>query len=251
MALKPTALCTLLICSFLYACTPMQHVAKTEVRYETVQSEQNNTGDASINALIAPYKVQIDAEMNEVIGTVAKEMTKRKPESALGNFFVDAMMWGALKEDPEVAFAIANYGGLRVPYLAAGPLTRGQIFELSPFDNLIVIVHMPGALVDSLMHNVAETGGWPVSNEVRMQINDGGLVGYTIKGEMIVPTAIYKVAMPDYLANGGDGFDELIPLDRTQSGKLVRDLIIEHVISQTAAGHKIDVGINGRIVNVN
>lgn len=236
------------LCGLLLGCTPVQHISKTEVRYESVESTASLAGDDSITALIAPYKSQIDAEMNEVIGTVAKELTKRKPESTLGNFYADAMMAGAVQLDPEVDFAIANYGGLRVPYLSPGPLTKGQIFELSPFDNLLVIVQIPADILDTLMHRLAASGGWPVSKGLNMTINDAGLVDYTIDGLAPQSTAIYRVAMPDYVANGGDGLDELIPLERIQSGILVRDVIMEYVIALTQSGQKIDGNIEGRIV---
>ncbi len=250
MALKQPTILLFLLAAFLFGCTSVQHISRSEVKYETVQSSQDYLDDVDINQIIAPYKAQIDAEMNEVIGTVAQELTKRKPESTLGNWYVDAMMAGALKEDPEVDFAIANYGGLRVPYLSPGSLTRGQLFELSPFDNLLVIVQVPGDILDSMMHQLAATGGWPVSKEIKMSINDNKLMDCTIKGKPVNSSAIYKVAMPDYIANGGDGFSLLIPLTRTQSGILVRDVIIQYAIDLTKRGNKIDASLEGRVVYV-
>ena len=100
--------------------------------------------------MIEPYKSTLDVQMNEVIGTVSQEMTKKKPESTLGNWYADAMIAGTKKEGYPVDFAISNYGGLRVPYISAGPLTRGEIYELCPFDNLLVIVDVPGDILDIL-----------------------------------------------------------------------------------------------------
>lgn len=248
MAVKLYTLLFAGLCGLLLGCTPVQHISKTEVRYESVESTPSLVGDDSITALIAPYKSQIDAEMNEVIGTVAKELTKRKPESTLGNFYADAMMTGAAKLDPEVDFAIANYGGLRVPYLSPGPLTKGQIFELSPFDNLLVVVQIPGDILDTLMQRLAVSGGWPVSKSLKMTINDAGFINYTINGQVPSASAVYRVAMPDYVANGGDGLDELIALERVQSGILVRDVIMDYVIALTQNGQKVDGNIEGRIV---
>lgn len=241
----------LLFFSFLFiGCAPVQHISKTDVKYQTVESDQENSGDASINEMITPYKAQINEEMNEVIGTVASELTKGKPESTLGNFVCDAMLAGALQEDPEVDFAMANYGGLRIPYITAGPLTKGQIFELSPFDNLLVIVQIPGQVLDTLMVHIAAMGGWPVSHGLKMSINNGVLVDYTVHGQPTSSATIYKVALPDYIANGGDGLSELIPLDRSQSGKLVRDIIMEYAIEITQQGKEINGVVEGRVVNV-
>ena len=113
-----------------------------------------------------------------------------------------------------------------------------------------MIVQIPGDILTTLFHHLAETGGWPVSTSVRMSINKGELIDYSVNGSAIDDNTIYKVAMPDYIANGGDGFKELIPLSRAQSGILVRDILIEHVIELTKSGKDIDAAIEGRVINV-
>ena len=231
----------------LTGCTQYRHISRTDVTYTTVESHTTTDQDESIVALIAPYKEQIDAEMNEVIGNVARELTKRRPESTLGNFVGDAMMYGALKEDPEVSFAVSNYGGLRVNYLSPGALTKGKIFELSPFDNTLVIVEMNVSELDTLMQAIAGMGGWPISRGVKIIIHKDAPAEYTIHGKKPDPNAIYKVAMPDYIANGGDGLKHLISLERSQSGKLVRDIIMEYVGALTQKGESVDAAIEGRI----
>ncbi len=250
MALKTISPVLVVLTSLLLSCAPMQHISKTEVSYQTVDTGQEQITSTAIDDIIAPYKDQINAEMNEVIGIVASELTKGKPESKLGNFVCDAMLAGALKEDPDVAFAMANYGGLRIPYITAGPLTKGQIFELSPFDNLLVIVEIPGDVLDSLMYHIASVGGWPVSSGLKMKIDNGVLVDYTVKGQQANASTIYKVALPDYIADGGDGLKELIPLERSQSGRLVRDIIMAYAMEMTQKGKEIDAQIEGRIINV-
>ncbi|MBL0145080.1 MAG: 5'-nucleotidase C-terminal domain-containing protein [Chitinophagaceae bacterium] len=37
-----------------------------------------------------------------------------------------------------------NYGGIRLPAIPAGNITRGKIFELAPFDNIIVLQKISG-----------------------------------------------------------------------------------------------------------
>ncbi len=73
----------------------------------------------------------------------------------------------------------------------------------------------------------------------------------TIHGSSVRPETIYKVAMPDYVANGGDGLKMLIPLERVQTGRLVRDILIAYAEEITRNGHPISASIEGRIVNSN
>ncbi len=247
MAVRQITWIGLVLVVILSGCTQYRHISRTDVSYTTVASDGSFMPDESIEAMIAPYKTQIDAEMNEVIGEVAKELTKRRPESTLGNFVGDAMMFGALKEDPEVDFAVSNYGGLRVTYLSPGPVTKGKIFELSPFDNTLVIVEMNASELDTLMQAIAGMGGWPISQQVKMILHGDSPAEYTINGKTPDPNKIYKVAMPDYIANGGDGLKYLIPLERYQSGKLVRDYIMDYITSLTEKGERVDARIEGRI----
>lgn len=243
-----TILYAILLCSLTYGgCTSVQHISKTNIGYESVSSKSDIVPDQEITAMIEPYKSTLDAQMNEVIGTVSQEMTKKKPESTLGNWYSDAMIAGTKKEGYAVDFAISNYGGLRVPYISAGPLTRGEIYELCPFDNLLVIVDVPGNILDTLLQQIASSEGWPVSNEIRMVIKDNKIESCTIHNQPIVSSQIYKVAMPDYVANGGDGLKSLIPLSRVQTSKLIRDILIEYAQESTRMGKGISASIDGRI----
>jgi 2',3'-cyclic-nucleotide 2'-phosphodiesterase (5'-nucleotidase family) len=248
MALKNSCLLFAALVFTLSGCTTVQHISKTNVRYESISSKSSLAPDEEITALLAPYKEKLDAQMNEVVGTVAKEMTKKKPESTLGNWFADGMLAGAEKAGFKADLAVSNYGGLRLPYLAAGPLTRGELFELCPFDNMLVIVDVPGVLLDSLLLQIAEADGWPVSKGVRMIIQNKSLQSCTIHGTAVMPEKIYKVAMPDYVANGGDGLKMLIPLERVQTGRLVRDILIAYAEESTRNGQPISASIEGRIV---
>jgi len=229
-------------------CTTVQHISNTKVGYEPISTTTTTETDADVAAMIVPYRAKLEDQMNEVLANIKQEMVKGKPESTLGNWFTDAMLAAALKIDPEVDFAIANYGGLRIPSLSAGPLTRGELYELCPFDNSILIVEVPGNILDTFLQHVALSEGWPVSKGIRMIIDDRKMINCTIGGRMIDSATTYKVAMPDYVANGGDDMSMLIPLSRVQTGIIQRDALIEY--AQEATKHNMDVSaiIEGRII---
>ncbi len=248
MVMKQFLLISYLAAISLAGCTTVQHISKTKVSYEVMGDQTASQEDEEINQMVAPYKVQLDAEMNEVIAHLSEGLTKKKPESTLGNWFSDAMMTSVVKDGYAADFAISNYGGLRVPEITAGPLTRGEIYELCPFDNLLVVMDVPGNIVDTILQQIAASEGWPVSGELRMVIRDKKMIQCTIHGVPLDMATTYKVVMPDYVANGGDGLKSLIPLTRQQTGRLVRDILIEHAIATAKAGKEVTAKIEGRIV---
>lgn len=247
MALKKYSLLLFYLLLLGTACTPVQHISRTDVKYTVVRADAAPKEDQEVTVMIAPYKMQLDAVMNEVLGTLPADLTKQKPESTLGNWVADVILERVRKEGHQVDLAIVNYGGLRVPYLSAGPLTRGELFELSPFDNTIQVLDVPGHKLDSVFLLIAETEGWPVSKDVKLVISNKKVVSAIINNQPLDPGKIYKVATLDYVATGGDNMKMLIPLSRIQTGLILRDVLIENVRESTAAGRPIMPALEGRI----
>ena len=212
------------------------------------QSTAIPVADPAIEALITPYKTKLDAEMNEVIGSVAKTMEKAKPESALGNWMAD-LFYEQIREytKGDVDFASMNYGGIRIPSLQYGEVTRGKVFELMPFDNMLVVVHADAATVQQFADNAAKNGGIPVSKQLRFEIKDGKAHHVTINERPLQEGRIYKIGVSDYVANGGDDCTFLVDKKRDETGVLMRDAIIDYVKKQTAQGKQLNAQLDGRI----
>jgi 2',3'-cyclic-nucleotide 2'-phosphodiesterase (5'-nucleotidase family) len=237
----------LLLTAFTISCTTVQHISKVNVSYDVPSKQSNPATDEEIKTMITPYKVQLDSKMNEVLANVATNLTKGQPESTMGNWLTDAMMCAVEREGLQADFAVYNYGGMRVPVITAGPLTMGELYEFSPFDNTLMIVDVPGNIVDSLFRFVALKDGWPVSDNIRMVIKDKQLISFTINGQPVDLNKIYKAAVPDYVANGGDNTSFMIGLKRIQTGLLVRNLLVQYAAETARSGNDINVGLQGRI----
>jgi 2',3'-cyclic-nucleotide 2'-phosphodiesterase (5'-nucleotidase family) len=240
--------CLILFSCLVLSCTSVQHISKMNVSYDVPSKQTNPTTDETIRDMVEPYKSQLDEKMNQVLANVGTELSKKQPESTLGNWATDAMMAGVHREGLPGDFAVCNYGGLRMPVITVGPLTIGEIYELSPFDNTIMIVDMPGNLVDTLFQFIADRNGWPVSDNIRMTMKGGKMLSCEINGKPIDPNAIYKAVLPDYVANGGDDARFMIGLKRIQTGLLQRDLIIQYAAETAKMGKDINVALDGRIV---
>lgn len=206
----------------------IQHLSSIHPEYYRIDKRQPSD-DKEIASIIAPYKEKLDATMNEVIGTVEKTMNKSKPNSPLNNWMADVLLSQARKNAGHVDFALQNYGGIRIPTLAQGDVTLGKIYELMPFDNLLVVLTADGKVVQQLMDKIADYGGWPVSKGTSFRIDNGKAVDMIINGKTFSIDGKYTFALPDYIANGGDGSDFLSGADRIDLNLLVRDAIIQEI----------------------
>lgn len=233
----------------LFSCRTTTYLSSIEASKETLNAELGIEEDSSINALIQPYKIKLDEQMNQIIGETVLDLKKKRPESTLGNWMADAIQRQAEKQlGKPIAFAIQNYGGIRIPQIKKGKITKGMIYELMPFDNTIVILSLNSAEVQELMEHITSGGGWPVSQGIKVTQNDAGILDIKINGEALKKGKVYKAAIPDYVANGGSDSGFLIGKPQQVLSFFIRDVLIadveEHTINKKVIGSKIE----GRIV---
>ena len=232
--------------ALLISCTPQQQTTRT-YDYQGYKIEEQNKVDERIIKMLAPYSDSINKIMNRVIGFSTTGLTKKQPESELGNFMTDCMKEMAQQKfDKKVDAAFVNYGGIR-SYLPKGDITVGKIYELMPFDNLIVLQEVKGAVLKKFLDKVAERGGWPVSG-MSYQIKEKHPQNILLDGKPIDDNTIYTIANTDYIAlQGGDDCSMLKELPTVNIGYLFRDALIEYVQQVTKKGNPIEGKIEGRV----
>ncbi len=220
---------------------------KIAVRYSGYKINNSVTQDTALTILLAPYKDSINKSMNTVIGFSTDGLTKKQPESGLGNFMTDAMRLMAEKKfNTHVDAAFVNYGGIR-SYLPKGEITIGKIFELMPFDNLIVLQAVKGDSLLSYLNAIAERNGWPVSG-ITFGIKDRKAINILIAGKPLDTLATYTIANSDYIANGGDNTGMLKIFPQKNMGYLLRDALIAYTKLLTQEGQSIDAKPEKRII---
>jgi 2',3'-cyclic-nucleotide 2'-phosphodiesterase (5'-nucleotidase family) len=234
------------LCLLFSACKTNTFYVKTEHNYLSVKDAQDE--DSTLINFIAPYKEQVGVEMNKIIGEVKMMITRGQPESSLGNWASDATFVQCEKYlGMKLDFAVLNLGGLRILSIPKGPITKGKLFELMPFDNTLVAVEMMGKDLPLLFDHIAKKGGWPVSKHIKMLIKDGKATQLTISGLAINPEKIYKIATNNYIANGGDKCAFFKDKKKLETGKLFRDGLIEYVMEETKGKRMLEASIEGRI----
>ena len=238
----------LIILLSLLACQPLKWQVKQATSTKIALNEDvQNLADTAYVSYLKPFKLQVDAQMNVVIGRAAETMRGHAPESLLSNFSADAYRSSAsafLKS--EVDIAIVNLGGLRT-IIPAGDIQLRKVFELMPFENELVILWLKGDKLNDLCQYFAGMGGEGVSG-MRFTISNGKAVDITIGGQAIDLQKIYTIATNDYLAGGNDKMVQLANNEkRVNTGIKVRDMLMEYIKNETANGRNIESRLDGRI----
>lgn len=219
------------------------------VTYAAYRVNQSNKEDSNLIKLLQPYADSVNKSMNTVIAVAETELEKKQPEGTLGNVMVDAMLAKAKQASKlPVHAAFINHGGIRLGSIAAGNITRGKVFELAPFDNDIVLQKLNGKILQQFLDHVSAKGGWPAAG-ITWQIKNKKAVNVLVNGQPFDVTAVYNIAMVDYVANGGDDCIMLRPVPQTSIGVVLRDALIACFIEQTREGKKISAKIENRVSN--
>ncbi len=203
------------------ACNPRTHVQS--VRGSYIQINNTIEIDSTSNSMIEPYKIQLGEKMNTVIGENAIAMTNGEPESTLGNFISDLCIeWINNSEFGKADICLLNKGGLRSD-LPQGNITTGNIYELMPFDNTMVLVEISGNNMKQLVSYLRSVNGQPASG---LELTK---TSATINGNAINSDKTYTVLTSNYLASGGDKMTFFLePIKTTPTDVLLRDVIIMH-----------------------
>jgi 5'-nucleotidase len=182
--------------------------------------------DPQAKAIADKYRTAVAPLANKVVGKITADIAKNANgvgESPLGDVIADGMLRYTRSAQSQIA--LMNPGGIRTPldFRAAtgGDVTYGDCFSVQPFNNLVVTQNYTGAQLEEVLEQqFAGYAGQDVTKV--LQVSAGFTYAYDtsqplgrrvsdmrLNGTAIDPTAGYRIAMNDFLANGGDGFAAL------------------------------------------
>ena len=170
--------------------------------------------DPGIVRLIDNYRRRAGPP-NRVIATLPAPLPvptneKLVQELAMGDLIADGMR--AATGQAQIAFI--NPGAIRVGIDKAGPVTHADLFAVLPYANNIVTLDLTGAQLKAaleqqwgnLVRIMKPSSGFHYAWDNRRSAGDHVVPGsMTLDGAPIRPDANYRVAVPDFLADGGDG----------------------------------------------
>ena len=236
-----------LIC-ILSACGQSKYaISSVESSRIAMDSSWDSKANPELVTLIASYKNRMEVEMSEPVGIAAQSLRKGYPQSLLSNFTADAIQQFAEQMWGDVDFSVMNMGGLRST-LNQGAITIGNLYEVYPFENCLVLLELPGKAVKEFFDFVAVQGGQGLSGTVNLVVKKRKVESLKIGGNPLDKNKTYRIATIDYVAEGNDGM--VVFQQATQimdSNKPLRDWMIEYVKTLTANNIEINATIDHRI----
>lgn len=234
----------LLLVACLVACHRKVRVVEATGEVIMVDSTLDAIQDSAYLLDLAPIKANMEHELNIPIGYAPEALQVYAPECPMLNWASDALLAIARELSPEpVDVAVVNIGGMRCEW-AAGDITFRNVFELMPFDNMLVVLTLNGNDLQQLCEIFASTGGQGIAGMRIQAIGDKVMqqeVRVTINGKALDMDRTYTVATSDYLSQGNDG---MLPLKyHTQcwnSQEKIRDLYIEYIKQVKTVQAKVD-----------
>ncbi|MGD8534271.1 MAG: bifunctional UDP-sugar hydrolase/5'-nucleotidase [Candidatus Aminicenantes bacterium] len=219
---------------------------------------------AKVSALVREVDAAIGEEYTKVIGEAKVDLSFSyypkeilQPESSLGNWITDVMRWRTGSQ-----IALHNSGAIRAD-IKAGYITKGDIFDVAPFRNILVVFKLTAQQIkDVLEHDVER--GWDrlqvsgikykyYPKDVRpfgeriVYMEIGGEV-IEKDGKMLKADKVYTVVSNDYLV--GHAKDKYFGFTVNNSHNTGQPL--DKAMMEWLEKHKfLDYKIEGRIVEIN
>lgn len=205
----------------------------------------------------------LDALRTKVIGSSSVLLNGartdvRGKETNLGNLIADAQLEKTKPNGAQIS--LVNGGGIRTS-IAAGEVTLGNVLEVMPFGNTLVVLDLTGEQVKRALENgvsrfPAAEGRFPQVAGLRFSFDPSKAEGSRIvKIEIgsgkeyapINPTATYRIVVNNFVATGGDGYSAMVEgKNITNAGFVDSDVLAEYIAKHSPVNPQLE----GRITNV-
>lgn len=216
-----------------------------------------------ISALVKEVDNSVDVEFTKVIGEArADHFRNHYPkenggvESQLGDWITDVMRWKT-----EAQIGLHNNGANRAD-IKAGPVTKADVFDVSPFHNTLVSFKLTGRQIKDLLEYDVERG-WdriqvsglryryypktarPYGERVTFIEVDGELLAS--EGTLLQPDKIYTAVSNDYLVGHAEDKYFGFPLAETKD----TGFSLNQTLMEWLEKHRIlDYRLQDRIVEI-
>ena len=202
----------------------------------TIPIDNKIKPNPELNKMISDIQKELDKELNHKLFSTDEKIPLTRDglfcsESCyIGEVLTDSLLTAAKKINKDTDFAFLNAGGIRAG-LPKGDITFKHIAQSYPFDSKAVIVTMKGSEIISYL-NYGLTHYVP-NDRTNPFIQTAGM-GYLFSAneKRIIKTDInisldkeYKIVMPAFLANGGDGFKKATIIQELPE-KTIREEVI-------------------------
>jgi len=192
--------------------------------------------DPRVAAIVAGYQRRLGDRFKEVIGRAdmflnGERGSIRHQETALGNFVADIMIGHTGAQ-----IALINSGSIRAS-IRHGPITLEDVFKTVPFPNELVTMALTGAEIEQvLLRSVSRTpadadGGFLQVSGIAFDVRGRSVENVRVGNDRqpLQPKTVYRVAITDFLAMGGDNYTVFKGKGHIQTGLPLRELLVDTI----------------------
>lgn len=211
----------------------VQNTHKNNLTTEVILELNDNLSLASYRVnQINPSNYVISNDVQKVIDNYSDliedslaslgKTTSSISKSTLGRYATEAMLdyeYCEASFDGKIDLAIINTGGVRAT-IDSGTITKADVFEVFPFNNMVVLVNLDGASLKKVYNSNSEYLYLGVADEI------GSI-------SSLKDTTIYQLAIIDYVFESTyssyDVFDRLDSSQFIETDIIMRDILIEYI----------------------
>lgn len=196
---------------------PVQHADAPGVS----SAYRSFTANAEVAALVERYAAAARERAERPVGRMSgpAKRSEKLEEQAAADLIADAQLASARKLPGGAAIAFMNPGGVRADLIPreGGAVTFGDIYLMQPFGNQVMTRAFTGRQLKDLLEQQFDEGktGGPALLGASASLRYGFDLSRPVGSRVIAPRIdgapiedgrVYRVAMSNFLAEGGDGF---------------------------------------------
>lgn len=188
-------------------------VENAEGKTEYVLYQKEIPQDEKLAGRLKKYQDEADKKLSIEVGSVNgklegdRSVVRYRP-SNLGRLIARAQ-----RERTGADVSVMNGGGIR-DSIQAGKVSYKDILRVQPFGNIISYVGLTGSELREYLQTISKikpgSGGYPQFDNVSFDVDKEGVIGnILIGGKPLKEQKVYRLALSDFLANGGDHYPKV------------------------------------------
>ena len=183
-----------------------------------------------VAAFVAGYHAQANPRLDRPVTQLrapldTREILVRREAAPVGRFIAEVM-----RRRMGAEVALINAGAIRSNrVIPAGPLSLRDVVALLPFGNTVALLEVDGAALQVSLEHSVEALPRPAGRFLQTAGLDYVLdasrppgrriLSVSVEGHSLDPARRYRVAVPDFVARGGDGYSALAASPTLVSGE--------------------------------
>jgi 5'-nucleotidase len=199
-------------------------------RHRLIPVDAGTAEAADVVAFVAGYHAQANPRLDRPVTELrapldTREIVVRREAAPVGRFIAEVM-----RRRMGAEVALINAGAIRSNrVIPAGPLSLRDVVALLPFGNTVALLEVDGATLQASLEHSVEGLPRPAGRFLQTAgldyVLDAGrpvgsrILSVSLEGTPLEAARRYRVAVPDFVARGGDGYAALAASRTLVSGE--------------------------------